>query len=302
MRNPSCALLPVLLLAALLTGCNFPTQRNVASVQTAAALTVAAQLTAAAPRPTATSTLAPFPTLPPATAVVPSATLPPAYTATSTCDNADFQMDVTYPDDTSVDAGSSFTKTWRFKNSGACSWTPSYALVFVSGQVMGGPAVQALTGNVNPGQTVDLSANLTAPAANGSYQGNWGIRNGAGVIFAHFWVKIKVEDGTGGPFAVTHVTYSLSTGDSGSHHDCPKVTAHITTNGAGDIQYHWTYSDGGSVPVESLHFAAAGTKDVEQIWELGPVWAGTTHWMGIYIDDPNHQDFGHKEFNTACSS
>lgn len=300
MHNIRRILISSALVTALLAGCNFPTPQDTASIQTEAALTVQAQLTASAPTATATSTAAPFPTLPAATAVLP--TLPPAASATSSCDNADFVSDVTVPDDTSVDAGSSFTKTWRFKNIGSCSWTPSYALVFVSGQAMGGPAVQALSGNVNPNQTVDLSVALTAPTANGSYQGNWGIRNAAGVIFAHFWVKIKVEDGTGGAFAVIHVTYSLTTSNSGSYLDCPTVVAHVTTNGAGDVQYHWTRSDGAGSPFETLHFASATTMDVHNIWLLPTAAGSEIRWMGIYVDSPNHQDFGHKEFTTTCTA
>jgi hypothetical protein len=289
-----------MVLAALLASCNLPKPQDPAAIQTEAAMTVEAKLTAVAPPPTATPTVAPFPTLPVATAVLP--TLPPAATATSGCDNADFVTDVTIPDDSSVDAGSDFTKTWRFKNVGSCSWTPSYALVFVSGQQMDGPAVQAIAGNINGGQTVDLSVQLTAPEENGSYQGNWGIRNATGVIFAHFWVKIKVEDGTGGPLAVTHVTYSYSTSDNASYLDCPTITAHITANAAGDVKYHWTRSDGADGDVKTLHFASAGTKDVEEAWYLPTAAGSETRWLGIYIDSPNHQNFGHKEFTSTCSA
>ena len=288
----------IFLVGAALTGCNLPRQ-DPAAIQTAAALTVQAEITASAPKATATSTTAPFPTLPAGT---PLSTLPPASTATSRCDIADFIDDVTIPDNSSIDAGSSFTKTWRFKNIGTCSWTPSYAVVFVSGQIMGGPATQALSGNVNAGQTVDLSVTLTAPGANGSYQGNWGIRNASGVVFANFWVKVKVEDGTGGDFAVTHVTYTFTTSDSGPNLDCPTVVAKITTTGPGDVEYHWTRSDGNDGDVETVHFASAGTKEIQEMWAL-PTAAGTaTRWLGIYVDKPNHQDFGHKEFTSTCSA
>ena len=52
-------------------------------------------------------------------------------------------------------------------------------LVFTGGESMGGPAVQSLVGNVNTGQTVDLSVALTAPATNGSHTGSWALRNSA---------------------------------------------------------------------------------------------------------------------------
>ena len=123
---------------------------------TAAALTVQAQVPPILPSvppvsvPTATFTSVPLPTV--ALPTLPIPTLPPAATPTSNCDNSQFVTDVTYPDNTVVTPGQSIAKTWRLKNIGTCSWTPSYAIVFLSGEQMSGPSTQALTGNVNPGQ------------------------------------------------------------------------------------------------------------------------------------------------------
>ncbi len=302
MRKYSYILAGIAIIAAIMA-CNLPSsqpsQPDPGAVMTAAALTVQAQLpqstaTSAGPAATATFTSVPFPTLP-------LPTLPPPATATSNCDNAQFVKDVTYPDGTVVTAGDNFTKTWRLKNIGSCSWTPSYALVFISGDSMNGPAVQALTGNINSGQTVDVSVGLTAPSSNGTYTGNWGLRNASGVIFAHFYVQIKVGGG-GGPFAVIHVTYTFSTWSDSGHTNCPRVTASITTNESGTVTYHWTRSDGASIPTNTLSFGSAGTQSINYDWALGHVWNGTTSWVGIYIDSPNHQDFGHQTFTTACTS
>jgi hypothetical protein len=201
--------------------------------------------------------------------------------------------------------GESFVKTWRLKNNGTCAWTPSYAVVFSSGNAMGGPATQALTGNVNPGGTVDISVSLTAPITPGSYTGYWKLRNASAVLFSEFYVQIEVEGGGGGgggPFAVTSVSYDVNTFDEGGYDDCPIVTAHITANGAGDVDYHWTRSDGAGASVQSVHFNSAGTKHVSQKWYLGSVWAGgSAEWLGLYIDDPNHQDFGHVNV-PACNA
>ncbi len=290
----------------LLAGCNFPlfAQGGSQGVGTAAALTVQAQLTLAAPA-TATFTPVPFPTLPPVTNTVPPVnTLPPAPTATSNCDAASFVADVTIPDNTVVGSGNTFSKTWRLKNIGTCSWTPSYAVVFISGASMSGPAVQALAGNVNPGQTVDLSVNLTAPTADGTYTGNWGLRNAAGVIFSHFYVTIVINSGgaTSSVFAVTHVTFTYSTTNDGAYLNCPDVIAHITTNGTGDVQYHFTRSDNATVAPVTLHFDAAGTKDVDYDWLLPTSAGSASRWIGIYIDSPNHQDFGHQSFTATCTA
>ncbi len=301
MRNPTYVLVAMLCTAALIAGCNLPLQsrNDPAAVQTAAALTVQAQIASVVP---ATFTAVPFPTIPPANTQAPVNTVAPntpAPTATSNCDNGDFVTDVTVPDGTAVDPGETFTKTWRIKNAGVCSWTPSYAVVFVSGNAMEGPTVQALAGNVNPGQTVDLSVNLTAPDGEGEYTGYWGLRNASGLIFAKFYVQISVGGG-GGPFAVIHVTYDVSTYSDSGHTACPVVTAHIATNGEGDVTYHWTRSDGATVAPATLHFNSAGTKDGQYQWALGSAATGT-HWLGIYIDDPNHQDFNHKNVNPCTS-
>lgn len=205
MQKSSYILAGFAIIAAIMA-CNLPasqpTRLDPGAVMTAAALTVQAQLpqftaTTSAPAATATFTSVPLPTLP-------LPTLPPPATATNSCDADQFVTDVTIPDGTVLTQGQTFTKTWRLKNVGSCSWTPSYALVFISGDSMNGPAVQALTGNVNPGQTVDISVALTAPSSNGNYTGNWGLRNASGVIFGHFYVQVKVHGSSGGgPNTVT---------------------------------------------------------------------------------------------------
>jgi hypothetical protein len=73
--------------------------------------------------------------------------------------------------------------------------------------------------------------------------------------------------------------------------DCPKITANITVNKAGDVQYHWRESGFGDT-IETLSFSGAGTKSVSTKWYVGPAAPGPL-WVSIYIDEPNHQDFSH---------
>ncbi|MCJ7583876.1 MAG: NBR1-Ig-like domain-containing protein, partial [Anaerolineales bacterium] len=120
--------------------------------------------------------------------------------AVTRCDWAQFVADITVPDGTNFAPGAAFTKTWRLKNIGTCTWTTSYALVFVSGSQMGAPSVVNLPTSVAPGGTVDVSANMTAPAVNGHYRGYWQLRNASGVLFgigtsanSSFWVDINVS-------------------------------------------------------------------------------------------------------------
>jgi hypothetical protein len=110
-----------------------------------------------------------------------------------------------------------FTKTWRLKNNGSCTWTSSYALIFDSGDSMSGPASKQLTsGTVGPGETMDVSVNLIAPGSPGTYKGYWKLRNGSGVNFGigtggtnPFWVEIEVVPNT------TTISAPIVQGESG---------------------------------------------------------------------------------------
>lgn len=103
-------------------------------------------------------------------------------------------------------------------------------------------------------------------------------------------------------FAVTSITYSLGTWSDAGHTNCPRVTANITTNGAGTVNFKWTRQDtpgGGST--QTLDFAAAGTQSINYDWARGSVWAETATWVGIFVVSPNNQDFGKIDFSTACT-
>jgi hypothetical protein len=94
--------------------------------------------------------------------------------------------------------GQAFTKTWRIKNIGTCTWA-GYSLVFDSGDSMNGAASSAIA-NTPPGGTVDISINLVAPATVGNYRGYWRIRSASGYLLPvingyqvkSFYVDIKV--------------------------------------------------------------------------------------------------------------
>ena len=99
------------------------------------------------------------------------------------CDKAEFIADINVPPGTAMLPGTTFTKTWRFKNVGTCTWTPSYRIAFYSGEQMGAPSSAQFPLNVAPGQMVDLSLNMTAPSTVGSYRSYWIFQNEAGGLF-----------------------------------------------------------------------------------------------------------------------
>jgi uncharacterized protein YkwD len=139
------------------------------------------------------ATNTPFPT-----PITPSATsVPPTVNATlAACkERAVMVQDVTIPDDTYIAPGATFTKTWRFKNTGTCPWN-GYTIAFASGDQMGAP-VSAPIPATAPNATVDVSVRLTAPTAYNAYAGYFVLndQNGNSVaigIFKNFWVKIVV--------------------------------------------------------------------------------------------------------------
>ncbi|MEW6568511.1 MAG: NBR1-Ig-like domain-containing protein [Chloroflexota bacterium] len=192
-------LAPWIALAALTAGCNFPSAGHSSEGDSAtmAAGTVAAVLTQVGERPTIT-----VPTMPATTAAV-SPTTPSGASATlsTAClDRATLIDDVTIRDNTPLAVGEMFVKIWRLQNSGTCTWTTAYALVFFGGDHMQAPDSVPLAGTVPPGSIIDLAVDMTAPSAPGTYQGFWRLRNAAGSLFGlgaagdqSFWVKIVVR-------------------------------------------------------------------------------------------------------------
>ncbi len=133
---------------------------------------------------------------------------PPATESTSAqkdcTDLIAFVRDMTVPDGTKAPPNKDFTKTWRLKNAGTCTWDTSYDVVFVNGDQMSGPDETPLLGKVAPGKNMDVSVRLTSPGKKGTYKGNWALRNGNGEVFGMnkqgkdpFWLQIRVtEDAT----------------------------------------------------------------------------------------------------------
>lgn len=146
------------------------------------------------PPPTATA-------IPATNTVAPTATTASTQAPTTYCDWMAFVKDVTIPDGTTLRPSETFTKTWRIKNRGTCTWTPDYTFVFSSGDQLGSTTSVRLPHYVAPGQTVDITISFTAPTAEGSYRGYWIMRNTSGALFgtgdkanAAIYVDIRVKN------------------------------------------------------------------------------------------------------------
>ncbi|MDK2981138.1 MAG: hypothetical protein PWQ55_1485 [Chloroflexota bacterium] len=136
-------------------------------------------------------TAIPQPTL----TLAPTNTVAEAPTNTPSPCNQALYISETVPDGTEYDVGESFTKTWRLKNVGTCTWNTNYKLKFRSGDQMSGPNSQNLTQTIGPNEQVDISVNLKAPAAAGTYKGYWQIVDDEGNTFVYnIWVEIKAVE------------------------------------------------------------------------------------------------------------
>lgn len=137
------------------------------------------------------------------------------------CTNsASFVSDVTIPDNSPVGAGTTFTKTWQVRNTGTCTWGPWYTLTYYSDERMNAPASVPL-GVTFPGETLDISVDLTAPNGLGTRRGNFVIKNPAGLIMkidndSRLWLIINVTNpaATAVPPTPNGSATGTSTGDS----------------------------------------------------------------------------------------
>jgi len=200
-------------------------------------------------------------------------------------------------------AGETFSKTWTIRNAGSCKWTEDYAFVFEEGTQMGGESSIKVNTVVEPNETITFKVNLKAPSTNGDYTGVWRMKSADGEKMGKYWVVINVGGGASAPapagdFAVTSV--NLSTPASPIDLICPDnvtVTANIKTNAAGTVTFEWEDSEG-NTETGILVFSAAGTKSVSHTFSIPTT---DTHWAKLYIDEPNHQWFGQKEFEVVCN-
>ena len=203
---------------------------------------------------------------PPASPIPPASSTPGAATSTPTAgvsptatvqaagtDKADFVSDVTVPDGTTFTGGQAFVKTWQLKNSGTNPWTTAYALVYVRGDKMGGPASAPLSETVAPGASANLSLSLTAPTKLGTFIGFWMLRNPAGKLFGisadanqPLYLKINVGAAagtplpTGVPGAITVTVASMSVDQASFTGACPRTftfSGSLTSSGAGKVSY-----------------------------------------------------------------
>jgi hypothetical protein len=194
---------------------------GVSEIQTFAVATFSSALTMTAlvaPTNTPAGTQTPLATIQPlitSTGGVPfgTATTPGAAVggvpATTSCYGLTFVSDVSIPDNTQMDPGEAFTKTWKVQNSGSCAWDAGFKFQNTGGEVLGASAF-TVPASVAAGATYDISVPMTAPNKTGTLRGNWRMSTATGQYFGdEVFVVIVVGNAspaatnTSGPAAAT---------------------------------------------------------------------------------------------------
>ena len=126
-------------------------------------------------------------------------------------------------------------------------------------------------GTVSPGQEIDLSVNITAPTANGSYRGYWRIRNTSGVLLpllgdatGRFFVDIRVAVSSSGFDMFTRARDASWVGSAG-----------VVTFGGPDTDVNGFAMDRSGMKVEN------GTNPTKML-EIHPQFVNNGSMTGLY--------------------
>ena len=131
----------------------------------------------------------------PGSSVLPTMTTTPTFS--SYCDDKSELIEETLPDMTVVKPGVPFQKQWVLQNTGSCTWTGDYGLIFVGGNQLSGKSPTLINQIVPPNETVEITLDLISPMQPGYYESFWKIQNNQGTQFGigfnndlPLWIKI----------------------------------------------------------------------------------------------------------------
>lgn len=344
----------LIVFSILLSACNSPritpapTENQASLVLTAAAQTAQARLTQLAlytptPAPTSAATDTQTPPTLASTAVLSATattTLPALRTVAPTPtsgapspDLAEFVADVSIPDMSPIAPGTDFTKTWKLKNIGTTTWTTAYSLVHVSSDAVKSPASVSLPNEVPPGESVEISVDMTSPTTAGIHTSYWKLSNAGGAYFTTrpaangtIYAQIKVTSGTpeatatpGGTPGATPAATSTPGGNNGAivtdvslsadaadfSGQCPhtySLSATFTLNQAATITYG--LEAGSDVPGYTFNLPApqtgsfpAGTQTLVFSLELTDSGSG---WIKFHITAPESVASHKLNFTLTC--
>ena len=173
-----------------------PVDPNLIAAQAIATFSMGLTQTAFA-QPTIAPTSTPFPTNTLAATFAVLGTNTPGVAPTSSCYVGEFVTDVNYPDGSLMAPGQQFDKIWRIKNIGTCDWLPTFVVVYSYGAGQMASVATPLGKTVKPGDTIDITVEMTAPTAPGNYVSAWFIKADNGELFRKMTIDIKVVGAVG---------------------------------------------------------------------------------------------------------
>ena len=209
----------------------------------------------------------------------PTVTPGPTKTATPTitlagmepdvCDAVQSLSELTVPDANAMPPGVTFTRLFRLRNIGGCTWSKKYALIFDSGQQLGAPQKVFFPEEVAPGQTIDLYVQMKSPNTAGTYTGYWKILNDVNTTFgtgpAHsdpIPVKITVTRSITNTSSPATLTKTVQAGYTRTPTRTATPTGPTPTRGPA---YSWvTYTTIGSQTLNAIDYASPN-----DVWAVG---------------------------------
>jgi len=175
---------------------------------------------------------------------------------------------------------------------------------------MGGAYVYNFPQAAIPGEIVDVTIQLWAPAEAGAYKGSWMIQSpwgaylGVGEYNAAMYAQIVVSSEKHPTYGITGVNYNVVRDPTYGCQANVRYTiyATITVNGAAHVVYYWTKSDDTQEGKGNIKFKEAGSAVVSVSWQLH--WGAATNprWVMLHTitDDEVVQDWGKASFNYDC--
>jgi Ig-like domain from next to BRCA1 gene len=212
------------------------------------------------------------------------------------------------PDGVLMNPGQYYWKTWTLMNTGTCTWSPSYSLIFWNGDLMGGLTSYPLNDEVSPNEQKDISIYLKAPDTEGTFTGYWRIQTpwnsnfGVGPSDEPFYVKVVVSNSLDSNYGIANVSYNLVRDPLGG---CPTNVRYtlyvtITANGPYKFNYVWMQSDGNNTHERPMEFTEAGSKTISREWMVGKGDSPNTRWIQFVVTSPQYQEYDQAKFENLC--
>ncbi len=104
------------------------------------------------------------------------------------------------------------------------------------------------------------------------------------------------------PTAPVNVTANVTADPPNYSGPCPGTITFrgaIAASGPCDVSYKFIRSDGATAPVQALHFAAAGSRQVNETWTIGMNYSG---WEAIQILSPAELQSNQAPFQITCGA